>query len=117
MMLSVLALTAVLQIQVAKAQESVEKWPGVFIKVLTENEFVKVFEVTWAPGAVADWHDHPNHTLYAVTDIKISEELKGKGPTTVELKAGQAAFANACTHKTTSLSKNTMKVIVTEIKK
>lgn len=117
MMLSAIVLTAVLQIQSAKAQVSIEKWPGVTIKVLTENEFVKIFEVTWAPGAVADWHDHPNHTLYAVTDLKIREELKGKEPTTVELKAGQAAYANACTHKTTSLSKTTMKVIVTEIKK
>ncbi len=117
MLLFAMALTAVLSIQSAQAQEAKEQWPGVTIIVLTENEYVKVFEVTFAPGAVADWHDHPNYTLYALTDVKIQEEMKGKEPATIELKAGQAAYNTARHHRSTNLAKTTVKVIVTEIKK
>ncbi len=44
--------------QKANAQNKVEKWPGVTDKVLTDNDNVHVSEVTFAPGAVADWHSH-----------------------------------------------------------
>ncbi len=112
-----MVLTAVLSIQSAQAQESKEEWPGVTIKVLTENEYVKVYKVTFAPGAVADWHDHPNYTLYALTDVKVQEEMKGNEPVTNELKAGQVAYITARHHRTTNLAKTTIEVIVTEIKK
>lgn len=115
MMLTV-AMTAFLFSQNAKAQDKKEKWPGVTVKVLTENEHVKISEVTFAPGAVADWHSHPQHTVYAITDMKMQEEIKGKASVTHEMKAGQAAWSPAVEHKTTNLSNKPYTAIVTEIK-
>ena len=115
-MLSVIALTALATVQTANAQDKKEQWPGVTIKVLTENDSVKVSEVTFAPGAVADWHSHPQYTIYAVTDIKMKAEVKGKDAVTVELKAGQAMWSPAVTHKTTNIGKKTFTGIVAEIK-
>lgn len=86
------------------------------MKVLTENEKVKIAEVTFAPGAVADWHSHPQHTIYAVTDIKMKVEERGKDAITVEIKAGQAVWAPAVTHKSTSASDKLFTAIITEIK-
>lgn len=115
-MLSVIALMASVSVQKVNAQEKKEMWPGVTGKVLIENDNVKVSEVTFAPGAVADWHSHPQYTAYAVTDVKMKTEINGKETTTIDIKAGQAVWSPAVTHKTTNVGKKSFTVIVTEIK-
>lgn len=115
-MLSVIALMASVSVQKVSAQEKKELWPGVTAKILVENDNVKVFEVTFAPGAVAIWHSHPQYTAYAVTDVKMKTEIQGKETTTVEIKAGHAVWSPAVTHQTTNVSKKPFTVIVTEIK-
>jgi beta-alanine degradation protein BauB len=116
MMLTVITLTALVTLRTANAQDKKEPWPGVTVKVLTENDHVKISEVTFAPGALADWHSHPQHTIYAVTDLKMKEEVKGKEATTTEMKAGQAVWSPAITHKTTNAGQTPLTLIITEIK-
>lgn len=115
-MLSVVAFMVLVNVQSVNAQEIKEEWPGVTIKVLTDNSKVNVSEVTFAPGAVADWHSHPSYSVYAVTNVKMKSEVKGKDATIVELKAGQAGWSDAVTHKTTNMGTAPFTVIVTEIK-
>lgn len=107
---------AVLSFQTANAQEAKEPWPGVTSKILFENDIVKISEVTFAAGAVADWHSHPDHTIYAVTDVKVTQEEKGKEPVTTEYKAGSATFSAAVTHKSTNAGKKPFTAIITEMK-
>jgi quercetin dioxygenase-like cupin family protein len=116
MMLSVITLTTLLTIEAANAQETMKPWPGVTKKVLVDNVHVNVAEVTFAPGAVADWHSHPQYTAYAITDVKMKVEVKDKEPAIVDLKAGQDIWSPAVTHKTTNVGKKPFTVIVTEIK-
>jgi len=116
MVLSAIMLTAMLSVQTANAQDKKPSWPGVTIKVLVDNDKVNVSEVTFAPGAVADWHSHPQYTAYALTDVKMKVETKGKETTTVELKAGQAIWSPAVTHQTTNVGNKPFTVIVSEIK-
>lgn len=116
MMFSAIMLTAMLFVQTANAQDKKPDWPGVTIKVLTDNENVTISEVTFAPGAVADWHSHPEHTIYALTDIKMLVEIKGKENTTADVKAGQAMWSGPVTHKTTNVGKIPFTAILTEIK-
>lgn len=104
-------------VNAANAQEQKEPWPGVSIKLLTENDKMTVKQVTFAPGAVADWHSHKAYTVYAVTDVKMKAEVKGKEPATMELKAGDAASSPAVKHKTTNIGITPFTVIVTEMKK
>jgi quercetin dioxygenase-like cupin family protein len=108
-MLTMLSLTAF-------SQEKKEPWPGVNVKVLTDNDHVKISEATLAPNAVADWHSHPQHTVYAISNVLIKVEDKGKEPTTVEVKAGQAMWFPAITHKITNIGKEPATFIITEIK-
>jgi quercetin dioxygenase-like cupin family protein len=117
MMLSAIVFTALLTLQTANAQDKNEPWPGITVKVLTDNDEVKVSEVTFTPGAVADWHSHSQHTIYAVTDITLKEEIKDKETTIVNVKAGQAIWSPAITHKATNVGKKAFTGIVTEIKK
>lgn len=116
-MLSAIMLTVLLTVQPAHAQDKESPWPGVTKKVLVDNARVNVSEVTFAPGAVADWHSHPQYTAYAVTDVKMQVEIKGKETTVAELKAGQAMWSPAVTHKTSNVGKEPFTVIVSEIKK
>src|SRR5687767_836436 len=114
--LSMIAFTTFISVQSAFAQDIMEPWPGVTIKVLTENENVKVFRVTFAKNAVADWHSHPEHTIYALTNARIKAEEKGKEPAILDLKAGQAVWSPAVTHKSSNIGKKKATLIVTEIK-
>lgn len=116
MMLSVITLTTLMTVQTANAQETSAPWPGVTKKVLIDNEHVNVAEVTFAPGAVADWHSHPQYSAYAITDVKMKIEIKDKEPVVADLKAGQAIYSPAVTHKTTNVGKKPFTVIVSEIK-
>jgi beta-alanine degradation protein BauB len=111
-----IVLLTILNVQFINAQEKTEPWPGVTRKVLTDNDKVTVSEVTFAPGAVADWHSHQQHSVYVITDLKMKVEVKDQEPTIVEFKAGQAGWSEAVTHKTTNVGKKPFKVIVTELK-
>lgn len=115
-MLSVITLTTLMSIESAIAQETKTPWPGVTKKVILDNEHVNVAEVTFAPGAVADWHSHPQYTVYAITDINMKVEIKDKEPVIADVKAGQSMWSPAVTHKTSNVGKKPFTVIVTEIK-
>lgn len=116
MILSVITLTIVMSAQSLNAQEVKTPWPGVTKKVLLDNAHVNIAKVTFAPGAVADWHSHPQYTVYAITDISMKVEVKGKPTSTMNLKAGQAAYSPAVTHKTSNVGTKPFTVIVTEMK-
>ncbi len=105
-----------INMQTVIGQEKIEPWPGVTKKVLTDNDKINVSEVTFAPGAVADWHSHPQYSVYAVTAVKMKTEFKDKDAVTIELKEGQVGWSEAVTHKTTNVGKKPFTVIVTEIK-
>lgn len=114
LLLSVIAFLTT--VQLTNAQEKIEKWPGVTVKILTDNDKVTISEVTFAPGAVATWHSHPQYTVYALTDIKMKVEIEGKEAVVADVKAGQAMWSPAVTHQTTNVGKKSFTAIVTEMK-
>lgn len=116
LVLSVIAITALVTVQAANAPDKKEPWPGVTKTVLLDNEQVNISEVSFAPGAVATWHSHPQYTAYAVTDVTMKVEIKGQEAIVAELKAGQAMWSPAVTHQTSNAGKKPFTVIVTEMK-
>lgn len=99
-----------------QAQDPVQACSNVYKKVLLNNEQVRIIEIEFKPGDAADWHTHPNHTAYALTEAKLEITEKGKAPVVADLKAGEAIYIPAVTHKAKNLGTNTIKMIVTEIK-
>jgi beta-alanine degradation protein BauB len=85
-------------------------------KVLLENDQVRVVQIETAPGEVTPWHSHPNYLLYALTDGKLETTDKGKPPTVLNLKAGEALFMPAVTHMAKNVGTTTVKLILTELK-
>jgi len=85
-------------------------------KVLIENDQVRVVQIETAPGEVTPWHSHPDYLLYALTDGKLETTDKGKPPTVLNLKAGEALFMPAVTHMAKNVGTTTVKLILTELK-
>ena len=100
----------------AIAQDPATVGPQIYKQVL-DNERVRVFEVTFKPGATIDTHSHPDHVAYVLSGGKL--EITGKdGKTDVyDLKKGQAVFLPAQSHKARNASKSTTRLVVVERKK
>jgi quercetin dioxygenase-like cupin family protein len=98
------------------AQDPMKSASNVYKKVLLDNDQVRVMQVVFPPGAIAAWHSHPNHVIYASTSGKIEITEKGKPATTVAIKAGSAMYMPAVTHMGKNTGTTTIRLIVTELK-
>lgn len=98
------------------AQDPMKAAHNVYKKVLLDNDKVRVMEVVFAPGNVAAWHSHPNHTVYALTGGKIQITEKGKAAVAMDIKMGDVVYMPAVTHMAKNVGTTTLKLIVTEIK-
>src|SRR5215218_4263053 len=104
----------IVALQATAAQEPMPK-PGV--KVLLENEQVRVREVTFTPGS-GDTHTHPwAHVGVILTKGQLAFADAGKPEEIVNFEAGSAGFREAkVTHLARNPGKATMKVIEVEVK-
>ena len=98
------------------AQDFAKAAPGISTKVILDNEKVRVIETEFAPGAITDWHSHPNYVVYALTDGKMEMTDKGKPAIIVDFKAGNATYHPAVTHQVKNMGTTPVKMIVTELK-
>lgn len=98
------------------AQDAAKLAPTVSQKVILDNEKVRVIAVEFEPGATTDWHSHPNHVVYALTDGKMEITVKGKPANVVDLKAGTAMYLPSVTHMAKNIGTATVKMVVTELK-
>ena len=98
------------------AQDPIKVNPKVYKKILLENDKVRVMSVEFTPGQTMAWHSHPQHTVYAVTDGTLQITEKGKPATIVKMKSGDVLYIAPVTHMGKNIGKNTVKLVVTEIK-
>ena len=98
------------------AQDPMKVGPKVYKKVLFENAKVRVMSVEFTPGQTMPWHSHPDHTIYALTDGTLEITDKGKPAVIAKMKAGDVMFMPAVTHMGKNIGKNTVKLVVTELK-
>ena len=98
----------------AAAQDTMPK-PAV--KVLLENDKVRVREVVFAPGS-GDTHTHPwAHVGVILTKGQLAFADAGKPEEVVDFEAGSVGFREAkVTHLARNPGKTTMKVIEVEVK-
>ena len=98
------------------AQDPMKVGPKVYKKVLLENDKVRVMSVEFAPGQMMPMHSHPDHTIYALTDGTLEITEKGKTAKIMKIKAGEVMYSPAVTHMGKNIGKNTVKLVVTELK-
>jgi beta-alanine degradation protein BauB len=98
------------------AQDLTKVAPKGFTKTLLENDQVRVLQIESAPGETTPWHSHPNYILYALTDGKLETTEKGKSPTVLEFKAGDAMYFPAVIHMAKNVGTTTEKMVIIELK-
>jgi len=86
------------------------------VKVLLDNEHVRVLEIQLAPGEKTGMHSHPENVLYFMTDSKGKSTLSDGTSKVMESKAGEARWSEAVTHDVENVGKTTTKVLQVELK-
>lgn len=86
------------------------------VKVLLDNEHVRVLEIQLAPGEKTGMHSHPSNVLYFMTDAKGKATLSDGTSKVQESKAGEARWSDAVTHDVQNVGTATTKVLQVELK-
>jgi len=89
---------------------------GNVYKPVLENARVRVFDVTFAPGAKAAWHEHPDHVVRALTDANL--RITGPGGKTMDVaaRAGETMWMDAGPHEAVNMGANPAHLVVMELK-
>jgi quercetin dioxygenase-like cupin family protein len=81
-----------------------------------ENNRVRVFVVVFKPGQAIRVHKHPDHVVHALQGGRIQISEVGKAPVTMDVKTGDTVFLPAQSHSAKNLGKNTLRLLVVELK-
>lgn len=85
-------------------------------KTVAENDQLRAFEVTFAPGAKIAMHKHPDHVAYALTDGKLTLTGQDGKSQEIDIKAGQAMFLPAQAHAAENKGDKETKLLVVELR-
>jgi quercetin dioxygenase-like cupin family protein len=100
---------------IAIAQDSAKVAPK-SVKVILENNRVRVLEVRIKPGEKVPMHSHPAHVTYTLSDVK-GKYISSDGETTVgEAKPNAVFWSEAVTHASENLGTSEIHAVVVELK-
>jgi quercetin dioxygenase-like cupin family protein len=100
---------------IATAQDSAKVAPK-NVKVILENNRVRVLEVRIKPGEKVPMHSHPAHVTYTLSDVK-GKYILPDGETTVgEAKPNAVFWSEAVTHASENLGTSEIHAVVVELK-
>jgi quercetin dioxygenase-like cupin family protein/uncharacterized damage-inducible protein DinB len=111
------AAVSVMSIGVATvlAQDPIATNPANY-KLLSENERVRVIEVTIAPGAEITTHSHPDHSVQVISGGTLQVTNADGKTEELIVTAGQSLFIPAQTHSSKNTGKKPVKAVITELK-
>jgi beta-alanine degradation protein BauB len=96
-------------------QDSVKVAPK-NVKVLLENNRVRVLEVRIKPGEKIPMHSHPAHLTYALSDVK-GEYTSPDGKSTIgEAKTSSVFWSEPVTHSSVNVGNTEIHALVVELK-
>lgn len=85
------------------------------VKVLLENDEVRVIEFTAKAGEKTPMHSHPGHVIYPLADGRTRFTMPDGTTRELQIKKGVAAWVAPVTHAHLALTDN--HVFVVEVKK
>lgn len=90
--------------------------PDIYRMVL-ENESMRMYEVTFKPGAKIAQHSHPDHVAFIVSGGTLRVTQPGKEAQIFQLKTGEAAFLPAQSHDAANTGTTEVKLATVELRK
>lgn len=111
---AMLMLAAAFTARVSFAADPIEVGNGMY-KLVSENDRVRVMEVTFKPGDKIAEHSHPDHFVY-VLEAGTLQITNAAGSTDAVLKVGDVIFINAESHSAVNTGTTQVRLLVTELK-
>ena len=111
----VLVAEAFIWISRVQAQDVAKVSPQT-VKVILENDKVRVIESTIPPGAVQAKHSHPTTIVYYLSSATVKSEGPDGKPVVTERHAGDVAYREPLTHSSENVGKTPAKTLVIELK-
>lgn len=99
------------------ARENTAEIPTDRARLLFENDRIRAMEVTMHPGDSLPMHDHPDTFIYALTDIENIWTSPDGSEQEVMMKAGEAIWHEAVSHRVDSIGDQDQKVVIVELKR
>ena len=87
------------------------------LRLVLENESVRIYEVTFKPGARIAPHRHPDHVGYIVSGGTLRVTQPGAEPQVFQLKAGEVAYLPAQSHHAENIGNTEVKIALVELRK
>jgi mannose-6-phosphate isomerase-like protein (cupin superfamily) len=97
------------------AQDAAKVAPDI-VKVLLDNDKVRVLEFMVKPGESTGMHSHPNYVVYFLVDGKMQIILPDGKSSEMDVKAGDVRWSEAVTHNNKNIGKTESHAIVVELK-
>ncbi len=97
-----------------QAQDPVKVASGKYT-MASENNRVRILEVSLKPGESIPVHSHPDHVAIAISDCKIAITKEGKTQE-ADLKAGQTLWISAESHSAKNIGTTAVRLVVVELK-
>ena len=85
-------------------------------KLALENARVRVFNLNFAPGDKAAWHDHPDHVIHVLTDANLRLTLPGGKTMDIAPRAGETMWMDSGPHEVVNTGKSVARLLVVELK-
>ena len=86
------------------------------VKVLLDNDKVRVLDFKLKPGESTGMHSHPNYVIYFLADGKMLTTLPDGKTSEMDVKAGDTGWSDAITHNNKNIGKTESHAIVVELK-
>ena len=109
-------LTATTSIATATAQDLAVTNPN-DVKVLVDNDRVRVLEVLHKPGAKEPTHSHPAYVAVFLSATRLKVTMPDGKVVEKDRKAGEVQYSDPVTHAVDNIGTTDQHVIVVEFKK
>ena len=87
------------------------------VKVLLENDRVRVLDVQHQPGGKEPMHSHPAYVAYALTNLTMKVTSPDGKTVVKERKAGEVNWGEPVTHAIENVGTTEFHMLVVELKK
>ena len=117
-MISVVSFLGILALATPRAslaQDVAKVAPG-NVKVLLENDHVRVLDVHIKPGEKIAMHSHPAYVVYALTSGKTKSTSADGKTEEMDMKAGEARWNDGQTHISENAGTAETHVVLVEMK-
>jgi beta-alanine degradation protein BauB len=87
------------------------------VKVIVDNDRVRVLEVIHKPGVKEPMHSHPAFVAVVLNDTRVKVTMPDGKTVEKDYKAGATVFSEAITHAVENIGSADQHIIVIELKK